>query len=196
MSTLKMDTKHITDTQCRSLQPYLKQHDCRTYLGWAILIAYVIFLVYRAHRSGADGGIVNSSVWELRDPSRLAQVGCGLVFRALGELAYFVPIGFIATMVLRGDSARFRRFPVRLPALAIATVLMILVHAVKSIGSWYIGVGIGMVFPLLSCCLGVWAGTTWLRGWRTCLWFVPKVFSLVLLLLLSFLPSVPHRQWW
>ena len=149
-----------------------------------ILIAYVLFLVYRALRGGTDGETINSSVWELRDPRRLAQVGCGLVFRALGELAYFVPIGFISTVVMRGGSVRLRRFPVRLSAPAIATVLTILVHAVKYIDSWYIGAVIGMVFPLLSCCLGVWAGTTWLRGWRSCLWFVPKVFSLVFLLLI------------
>jgi len=184
MSALNMDTKLITDAQCGSLRPYLRQHDCRTYLGWAILIAYVLFLVYRAHRGGEDGETANSPVWELLDPRRLAQAGGGLVFMALAELAYFVPVGFVATVVLRGDSARFRRFPVRLPALAIGIVLTIMVHAVKSIGSWYIGVAIGMVFPLLGCCLGAWAGTTWLRGWRTRLWFVPKVFSLVLLLLL------------
>lgn len=184
MSALNIDTKLITDTQYGSLRSYLRQHDCRTYLGWATLIVYVLFLVYRARHGGADGETANGPVWELRDPRRLAQAGGGLVFRALAELAYFVPVGFVATVALRGNSARLRRFPVRLPALAIGIVFTVLVHAVKSIGSWYIGAAIGMVFPLLGCCLGAWAGTTWFRGWRSRLWFVPKIFSLVLLLFL------------
>jgi hypothetical protein len=39
----------------------------------------------------------------------------------------------------------------------------------------------GLVLPLLGCLLGVWAGATWLRGWRARLWFVPKAVLLCLL---------------
>jgi hypothetical protein len=71
-----------------------------------------------------------------------------------------------------------------LPALAIGSVLTILIYAVKTISSWRLVVAVGLVFPLLGGLFGTWMGTTWFRGWRSRLWFLPKVALLALLTVL------------
>ena len=151
------------------------------YVGWVILIAYSLFLAYRAYGQGAGDETANALAWGLQNSHRLVGWIRGIVLRAFLESAYFVPVGFGAAMVSPRGSGGLRRFPISLPALAIGSALAILTYAFKIAGSRHLVAVVGVVFPLLGCLFGTWAGTTWLRGGRTRLWFLPKVALLALL---------------
>ena len=153
----------------------------RKYIGWIVLAAYSLFLVYRALRHGEVSDIANVLVWELQDSRQLLAWIGGLVLRDLYEFAYFVPFGFIATMVVPHGSRWLRRFPISLPALVAGSTLAALVRTVEIGRSWHLAVVVGLAFPLLGCLFGTWMGTTWLRGWRARLWFLPKIALLVFL---------------
>jgi len=56
--------------------------------------------------------------------------------------------------------------------------LTVLVRSVEMGWSWHWMAAMGLVLPLLGCLLGVWFGSTWLRGWRARLWLIPKVIAL------------------
>jgi hypothetical protein len=156
---------------------------CGKYVGWAILVAYSLFLVGRSLRHDG-GGTVGFPVWELQDSRRLVGWLGGLVVTALGELAYLVPVGFLAAMVVRRGPAWLRSPAINIPALAVAGALAALVYLVEVGGSWRPATISGLAFPLLGCLLGTWMGTTWLRGRRARLWLLPKIALLACLVAL------------
>jgi len=156
----------------------------RRYVGWIVLATYSLFLVYRALRHGEGGYIASIPVWKLQESRQLLGWIGGLVLTGFCEFVYFVPFGFIATMVLPRGSRWLRRFPISLPALAAGGVLVALVLAVEVGRSWHLAVVVGLALPLLGCLFGTWMGTTWLRGRRARLWFLPKIALLACLVAL------------
>ena len=151
------------------------------WVAWLFLAAYLSFLVYRAllHRDGED--ITSVPLWELQDFAWIVR----LALKGLCEFALFVPLGFVSAIVVPRGWGLLRRLPISLPALVVAGVLAAIVHAVKVGLSWHVPEALGLTLPLLGCLLGTWMGTTWLRGWRARLLFLPKVALLVLLLALG-----------
>jgi hypothetical protein len=153
---------------------------CRC-VGWTVLVVYSLLLGYRSWYHEAGSGIASIGLWELHDSRRLVAWIGGLVLTALGQSAYFVPIGFFAAVLAPRGSGRFRRFGARLCTLAMAGTIAVLIYAVGLVGSGRPAVVLGLVFPLLGCGFGTWMGATWRRGRRACLWFLPKVvLSMVL----------------
>jgi len=151
------------------------------YIGWIVLSAYLLFLVYRALRHGEGGDIANVPVWKLQDSRQILGWIGGLVLMGFCEFAYFVPVGFIATMVVPRGLGWFRRFPISLPALVVGSTLTVMVSVVDIGRSSHLAVVVGLALPLLGCLFGTWMGTTWLRGWRARLWFLPKIALLAFL---------------
>jgi len=105
----------------------------------------------------------------------------GLAFTALGEWACFVPLGFAAALVVPRSTGWRRRLPINVPGLLLAGALVALVFTVKIGGSWNLVAAVGLTIPLLGCLFGAWMGTTWRRGGRARLWFVPKAALLACL---------------
>ena len=120
-------------------------------------------------------------MWELQDSQRLVRWMGGLAFTALGEWACFVPLGFAAALVVPRSTGWRRRLPINVPGLLLAGALVALVFTVKIGGSWNLVAAVGLAIPLLGCLFGAWMGTTWRRGGRARLWFVPKAALLACL---------------
>jgi hypothetical protein len=157
-----------------------KMKDRSRYAGWAILAGYTLFLVCRAlYQNG--GGMADTPVWGLQDSHQLVRWMGGLAFTALSEWACFIPVGFVATLVVPRSTGWRRRLPISVPGLLLAGVLAALVFAVKIGGSWSLAAAVGLTIPLLGCLFGAWMGTTWRRGRRARLWFVPKAALLACL---------------
>jgi hypothetical protein len=148
------------------------------YAGWVILAGYTLFLLCRALYQNR-GAMADTSVWGLQDSHQLVRWMGGLVLRALGEWACFIPLGFVATLVAPRSAGRLRRLPISIPGLLLASALAAVVFAVKIGGSWSLAAALGLTIPLLGCLFGAWMGTTWRRGGRARLWFVPKAALLV-----------------
>ncbi len=180
-----MDTNLVVQGRCESLRSRLRHRGWHAYVGWSILIAYTLLLVYRACCGGTNSATANASRYELLDPRWFVQMVGRLLLRACKESAYFVPVGFIAAVVVPRGSGWLRRLPVSVPGLVIAEILAILVYTVKTVGSRHMMADLGFVFPLLGCLLGTWTGTTWLRGWRARFCLLAKATALVLLALLG-----------
>lgn len=152
--------------------------DRSRYAGWAILAGYTLFLVCRAlYQSRGEGA--DTPVWELQNSQRLVGWLGGLTCAALGEWACFLPLGFVATLVVPRSTGWRRRLPVHVPGLLLAGVLAALVFTVRIGGSWSPVVAMGLTIPLLGCLFGAWMGTTWRRGRRARLWLVPKAALLL-----------------
>ncbi len=153
---------------------------CR-YIVWMVLVVYSLLLGYRSLYHEAGSGIAGLGLWELHDSRRFLAWAGGLVLTALCQSAYFIPVGFVAALLVPRGRGRLRRFWVRLCALSMAGTIAVLIYVVGLVGSGRPAVVLGLVFPLLGCGLGTWMGATWLRGRRACLWFLPKVvLSMVL----------------
>jgi hypothetical protein len=105
----------------------------------------------------------------------------GLALATLGEWACFIPVGLVATLVVPRSTGWLRRLPISVPGLLLAGALAALVFTVKIGGSWSLAAAVGLAIPLLGCLFGVWMGTTWRRGRRARLWFVPKAALLACL---------------
>jgi len=157
---------------------------CGKCVGWIVLAAYLLLLVYLGLRHGEGGGIAGVAVWELQDSHRLLSWVGRFVFIGFCEFAYFVPVGFIAAMVVRRGSGRLGRFPISLRGLAAGSWFTVLVCAVEIGRSWHWAAAVGLMLPLFGCLFGTWIGTTWLRGRRARIWLLPKVGLLVLLIAL------------
>ncbi|MCX5643195.1 MAG: hypothetical protein NTZ17_00680 [Phycisphaerae bacterium] len=153
----------------------------RKYIGWTVLVAYSLLLGYRSLYHDAGSGIAGIGLWELHDSRRLLAWIGGLVLTALYQCAYFIPIGFVAAVLVPRGRGRWRRFWVRLCALSMAGTVAVLICVVELVGSGRQAVVLGLVFPLLGCGLGTWMGATWRRGRRACLWFLPKVVLSIIL---------------
>ena len=159
-------------------------NDQRRYIGWAVLLAYALFLVWRALRHG-EGPIADTPLWHLQDSHRLVGWMGGLVLAALWEGACFVPVGFTAALVAPGGRGGRRRLWSGALAVMIAGGLAALVYTVEIRGAWSLAAAVGFVLPLLGCLFGAWMGTTWRRGWRARLWFGPKALLLACLIALG-----------
>ncbi|UCD29102.1 MAG: hypothetical protein JSV03_01055, partial [Planctomycetota bacterium] len=154
---------------------------CRKHIGWVMLVMYLSFFIYRALFLGDGSGVLDVPVWELQDSHRLLTWFRELVLASLREFAFFIPLGFVVVLACAHDSGWFRRFPIHPVALLFASILAILVCIVK-IGSFRYPLAIvGLILPLLGCIFGAWIGTTWIRGWRARLLFLPKMAALSLL---------------
>ena len=151
------------------------------YIVWVVLAAYSLFLVYRALHHGKGGDGANVSVWQLHDLGRLLGWIGALALGGIFRFAYFVPVGFMAAVAVRGGSMWFRRFTVNLAALLVASVLAALVSTAEFGRSQPGAAAAGLVIAMLGCLFGTWMGTTWLRGWRARLWLLPKIALLALL---------------
>ena len=156
----------------------------RKHLGWLLLAAYSLFLLCRALYHGASGILPGVPVWYLQDSRQLLGWMIGLVLAGLCEFACYVPVGFLAAMVVPRSSGRFRRLPIGVTALGTAGVLAVLVQLVETLGSWHSVLMVSLVIPLLGCLLGTWIGVTWLRGWWARLWLLLKVTLLAFLTVL------------
>jgi len=154
------------------------------YAGWVALAAYSLFLVYRAlsHKAGADAA--NIPVWKLQDSHQLLVWIGGFVFRVFCEFVYFVPVGFITTLVFPHDWRWLRRFPINFSALTAGIIFVFLIRTIEIEQSWHLAGVVGLVLPVFGCLFGTWMGSTWLRGRRARLWLLPKIALLTLLLVL------------
>ncbi len=177
----RMNSDVLADTKSGNDQFHLQRHNRRKHVGWVILIAYSLFLVYRAHCHNTGGEAASTLLWESQDSRGLVGWIGGLVLRVLSESAYFVPLGFVVAVVVPRGSGWLRRLPISLPALVTGSALTALAYAIEIVGSQHLVAGAGLVFPWLGCLFGTWAGTTWLRGAGPRLWFLPKVASLAFL---------------
>lgn len=155
------------------------------YVGSVILIAYSLFLLYWGGRPMPAGEAAKTAFGQSQDGWR--SVGCieGLVLRASCDFAYFVPIGFVVALVVSRGSRHPRRVGTGLRATAIASAIAVVLYAIRLARSGHLAAAPGVVFPLLGCLFGSWAGNAWLGGRRTRLWFLPKVAALILLAALS-----------
>jgi hypothetical protein len=144
------------------------------YLTWIVLIVYSLFLAYRAvHHAGGDV-MASTPIWEFQDSRRILGWVGGLALVGLCQFASFVPAGFLATLVVPRGLGSSRRLPISVPALGMASVLAVLLQLIETAGSGQLIMMAGLALPLLGCLFGTWSGTTWLRGWRARLWFLPK----------------------
>jgi hypothetical protein len=168
----KMDADLVTDMQSGNTPFYRKR---REYAAWAVLIGYTLLLVYRAHRHGVAVETVNIAVWELPSSRRLARWISAFILWTFCESGYFVPLGFIAALVVPRGFWWLRRVPVGFLALAMASGLTVLVHMIETVGSGHQMAVADLVFPLFGSFFGLWSGMTWRRGWRMRLWLLPKV---------------------
>ncbi|MHC4165396.1 MAG: hypothetical protein ACYSWQ_00365 [Planctomycetota bacterium] len=174
-------TSLLNNMRSDNLRFHLKRRNCRAYVGWAILTAYLLFLVRRFHSHDADGQSADSVLQGLQNSNRLVEWVGGLALSVFWEFARFAVFGFLATIVIARGSGRSCRIPVGLQALAVSGTLTVLVCLTKSTGSRHLVGMADLAFPLLGCLFGAWAGTTWLCGWRARLWFILKGVSLCLL---------------
>ena len=156
----------------------------RKHVAYILLASYSLYLAYRALRHGEGGVMANTPVWELQDSRRLLGWMSGLAFVGFCEFAYFVPVGFLAAMITPRGLGWSRRLPIDVPALAVASVLAALVQLVETAGSWNLILMVSLAIPLLGCLFGTWIGTTWVRGWRSRLWLLPKIALLACLVVL------------
>jgi len=171
----------LRNTRSRHLRFHLKRLNYREYVGWAILTAYLLFLVCRFHSHDTGGQIADTFLWGLQDSCWLIEWIGGLALSVFREFARFAVFGFLATVVIPRGSGWLCRGPVSLQALAVSGTLTVLVCLTKSNGSRHLAGMADLAFPLLGCFFGAWAGTTWLCGWRARLRFMLKVVSLCLL---------------
>ncbi len=147
----------------------------RRYLYLIILAAYVAFLLYR----GVSRCDENVLPWQWGGVNHVLASIAGLVLTNLCEFAYLIPVGFLAAMVVPRSSRRGRRFLLGVLSLIVAGILTTVVCAGVIVLSRAVWTPAGLVSPLLGSLFGVWAGLTWLRGWRARLWFLPKVVLLI-----------------
>jgi len=149
--------------------------------GWIVLTAYTLLLVYKAVRLSQTGNTDNVPLWNLQDSQQLLAWMRDLVVMSFFEFAYFIPMGFITAIVIARGSGWYRWFPASLSMLLVASTLAVLVKCIETGWSFHLVAVVGLVIPVLGCFFGSWMGTTWLRGRRARIWFLPKVAVLVLL---------------
>ncbi len=123
--------------------------------------------------------------WEVRGLHEIANWISGIVLGTLWQSACFVPVGFVAALVIGRGLGWLRRFTPHLPAVVVGTALTMVAQVPTIRTGPHPAVFFRLTPPLLGCLFGVWAGATWLRGRRARLWFVPKVALLTLLTLLG-----------
>jgi hypothetical protein len=177
-----MDSHLLVDTPSPNT---LLRRRYRRYLGWAVLIVYALLLTWRACGLAATTEAAPPSLRDLRDLRWVTDWAGGLALGTLLEFACFAPVGFGAACLVPPRPGQHRRWPIHLPSLAVGIALTALPCAVRMGRAWYLAAAVGLLFPLLGCLSGVWAGTTWRRGWPARLWFGPKLALLTLLLVLG-----------
>lgn len=155
--------------------------DRRRYFAWIALVVYTLLLGYRAFCHDPESWVAGISLWELHDPHRLLAWAGRLVLAGVYQGAEFVPVGFIAAILVPRGSGRFRRLLIRLCALSMAGTIAGLIYTAELVGSGRPAVVFGLVLPLLGCFLGTAMGAAWLRGRRARLWFVPKLALAIVL---------------
>ncbi len=167
----KPQTSLVTGMRLDNVRPHGQQ---RRYLGWILLVAYLLFLAYRTYSYGVDSEPANTLMCDPHDSCGLIEWISAYVLRVFWDSACFVPVGFLAALVAP-RSERLRRFSVGVPAVAIASALTILVYGARFVCSSRPLAAVGLALALLGCLFGMWAGMAWLCGWRARLWFLPKV---------------------
>lgn len=156
----------------------------RPRIGWALLVAYTVFLVYGVPALGVAGGTTRILIQELQDPGWLVRRMSGFALTTGRDFLCFFPVGFFAArLTLRGRACP--RSPISLPALAAASGLTLVAYTLRIIGTGHWATIVGLIFPLFGGLLGTWAGTTWLRGWGARWRFLPKFALLALLVVLG-----------
>jgi hypothetical protein len=162
-------------------EPQRQNSILRLNIVMILLIAYSLFLVYQAihHRHMASLSVVPLGI--LQDSQMLLACFRNLALMSLYKFAYFVPVGFMAVFLISCLLSRFSLFVISLFGILLASALTVLVQSIAYDWSWDLAAVVGLIIPVLGCLFGTWIGTTWLRGRRACLWFVPKVVILILL---------------
>lgn len=147
-----------------------------------LLIFYSLFLVYKAAIQNQASNSANVPLWDLQNSQQLLALIGSLVLKSFCKFAYFVPVGFMATIVIAFNLSRSRLFRVGLLGILAASILAILVQAIENDWTWHLSTVLDLILPLIGCLFGTWIGTTWLRGRRARLWLLPKVVGLILLI--------------
>jgi hypothetical protein len=145
-------------------------HGGRRPLWLILLAAYMAFMLWR----GWGGGDESASAWRWNGVNQFPGWIAGLAFASLREFAYYVPVGFLAAVGGCRGSKQGHRFLFGVLALVAAVSLTIVAHAGAIVRSWPAWTSVRLAVPLLGGLFGVWAGATWLRGWRARLLFLPK----------------------
>jgi hypothetical protein len=161
---------------------YLRHHR-RKCVGWAVLIGYLLFLVCQVPPWDPGDLREGTGLAGLQDARPFVGWVVELALNVCWEMISYAALGFLAAMTVlpRSRSDRRRLVSVGRRVLVVCSALTALTYAVGSASARHL-VGWGdLVCPLLGCLFGAWAGTTWLRGGRTRLWFLPKVVISVLL---------------
>ncbi|MCP4614311.1 MAG: hypothetical protein GY845_36965 [Planctomycetes bacterium] len=177
----------IADDLCGHVRPENIQlySSTRQYVGWIILFSYPLFLTFQGLSNDGDNKVAGTLVRELQDWPQIVSWIYWLFLRVCREVVCFVPIGFTAVLVVGQCMNWLLWFPINLPGLAIGGVLTALVCAIRIIDPGHQSAIVTLIFPVLGCMFGAWAGTTWSRGWRSRLWFIPKTALLATLILSS-----------
>lgn len=149
----------------------------RRFLWWILLIAYVAFLLHRGWGRGDE----TMPAWRWAGVNQSLSWFAGILLMNLRELAYHVPVGFLAAMAVCRSPKQRHRLLFEALALTAAALLTIVACAGGIVRAWPAWNPVHLLFPLLGSVFGVWAGATWLGGWRARLLFLPKVALLILL---------------
>ncbi len=187
-----MEARSLIAVRSGTVRFRLRQDHLRLVLGWAVLCAYSLFLAYRAHRHSAGGEAVNPLAWEREGVRQVVAWFGELVLQGFCEVACFVPVGFVAVMVVSRRSDGCRRISTGLPLLTAGIMCAVLTYTVKLVGSGHPVRAVDLAVPALGCLLGVWMGTTWRRGWRARLWFPMKAVLLALVVVVG----IGVLVWW
>lgn len=151
------------------------KRDFYTYVGWIVLVAYVLLLGYSVVQYGDNGTMSGFSLLKLQGSGQILKWCKGLLLECLYEFFCYALLGLMVTWVVSHHSVKLGRFPIRLQALIAASLLVVLLYALKRGRSWHFAATMGLGFPMLGCLLGTWIGTTWLRGRQARLWLLSKI---------------------
>ena len=151
------------------------QCDLHAYVGWMVIVAYVLLLGYLAIQYRDNSSISAFSLWKRQGPGQLLEWCGGVLLECLYEFLRYGLLGLMVTWVVSYRSIRRDRLLTRFRALGAVSFLVILLCALKMGRSWHLWAAVGLVFPLVGCLFGTWLGTTWLRGRRARLWLLPKM---------------------
>ncbi len=149
-----------------------------------LFVLYLLFLVYKAVHHNQVGSLSVVPLGILQDSQMLLACLGNLALMILYKFAYFVLLGFMAIILISYSLGRLRIFVISLLGILTAGTLTVLMQAIANDWSLDSTAIVSLIIPVLGCFFGIWMGKTWLGGRRACIWFLPKVAGLILLIAL------------